>query len=302
MPGPESVRLRRGLTVVQFLIILTALASVGICLLFGNYIRSLFYTGFPRNLVAPATAPVAAPSIAPATPSVHDQAYWQERIDQLKVGMTRAEVEAILPVYIADCATIDKDLPSLTVSYFLDDHWLINNITYATSEAPWDNDGNIIPGAASDAKLVSLPSNWPLASLVREDSPAILPVYTEESLRNMIAQVKIGMTRAEAEKLLPPEFFFPAGGLHVTSTMIQGSFQCRVYQVDEHWAIGICYDYTGYEPGNERTTIIPANKILTEVKLTRQDMKIDRVRMVEHRPVKDFTIEPPTDRPTTPRN
>ncbi len=58
--------------------------------------------------------------------------------------------------------------------------------------------------------------------------------------KDKAAQVKVGMSRSEVEKLLPSShsrWFIIDGG---------GGYQSWTYSLDEHWKVRIVYDYTGW--------------------------------------------------------
>jgi hypothetical protein len=93
------------------------------------------------------------------------------------------------------------------------------------------------------------------------------PLSTNEKhWRAAVAKVRIGMSRKEVEKLLPPYFPAPSVG------SFTGSRQGITYWVDEEWCVSCGYDYTGAtsdETGSPIDDHRPENKLLSMPRLIR---------------------------------
>jgi len=92
-----------------------------------------------------------------------------------------------------------------------------------------------------------------------------------------VAKVRIGMPRAEVEKLLPPHPKSPvtAGGT--------GGSQSVAYWVDEDWCVSIAYDYTGVprdDKGMALSLQSPQNRVLTAPVLSRKKMPVVEVKSI----------------------
>jgi hypothetical protein len=99
--------------------------------------------------------------------------------------------------------------------------------------------------------------------------------------RQRVDRVKVGMSRAAVEKLLPPAFPGPTHG--------EGCGQVVTYWVDPAWMLQVDYDYTGVDrdkTGNALSYTSPDNKVRAVPTLIRKDMpepiKIDSLKILEH--------------------
>jgi hypothetical protein len=106
--------------------------------------------------------------------------------------------------------------------------------------------------------------------------PGQPPVPQSEYWKARSKQVRVGMTRREVERLLPPYSLNPdelwneiyAGG----GTFGSGGSQVNLYYVAPGWQVTACYDYTGI-PRDAAGTALPGrlehadNRLLTPIKL-----------------------------------
>jgi hypothetical protein len=103
--------------------------------------------------------------------------------------------------------------------------------------------------------------------------------------QNKAAQVTVGMTRAEVEKLLPPH---PQSPVTTTGT---GSGQGVTYWVDANWVVTVAYDYTGVlrdEKGAALDTYSSENRVLMAPVLSRRMMppviEVTTIETIEQNP------------------
>ncbi len=92
---------------------------------------------------------------------------------------------------------------------------------------------------------------------------------SEEALRLRLNQVKIGMTRAQVNKIIPKYKGSPK------SVIINGSAQFETYWIDQRWKVSIWFDYTGVtrdKSGKALEHENLRNKLLSKPQLIREDM------------------------------
>lgn len=106
--------------------------------------------------------------------------------------------------------------------------------------------------------------------------------HTGDYWRQRVDRVKVGMSRAAVEELLPPQPGSPV------QTLMAGCGQGVAYWVDPAWMVHVNYDYTGVADKSDislsRTS--PDNKVSGVPTLIRKNMpeplKVDRLEIVEH--------------------
>ncbi len=92
---------------------------------------------------------------------------------------------------------------------------------------------------------------------------------SEESLKLQLQQVKIGMTRAEVEKIVQRQKSSPLSAIGT------GGARFETFWIDPHWKISIGYDYTGIprdKEGKARDHVSLENKVVSTPQLIREDM------------------------------
>jgi hypothetical protein len=120
--------------------------------------------------------------------------------------------------------------------------------------------------------LLALVSLVTSSRIVAEEGPANERTVWKERCE----KVKVGMTRAEAEKILPPYQPVSAGKelliLPYTARVVTGtgSRQAIRYYVSPGWCVVVTYDYTGVArdaSGTATEYASPENKVLGPVEL-----------------------------------
>ena len=101
--------------------------------------------------------------------------------------------------------------------------------------------------------------------------------------RQRVDRVKVGMSRAAVEQLLPPQ---PASPVQIH---MEGCGQVVTYWVDPVWMLHVDYDYTGVardKSGNALSYTSPDNKVRAVPTLTRKNMpepiKVDSLKIMAH--------------------
>ncbi|MCX6900558.1 MAG: hypothetical protein NT105_17905 [Verrucomicrobia bacterium] len=215
---------------------------------------------------------------------------WPARAATVKVGMTRAEVEKILPrwtlpkssylsAWVGEVQVVGGRF-SRSESYFVADGWLAAvSYDYASRESSTNSAGRLpTQGAAFEpqltlSKLEDLHGPW---NRLRE------PVKVQKIKRSSdekidwparAATVKVGMTRAEVEKILP-KLQHPRGStVSYGSITMTDSWNAAVYWVSQDWRVTVKYDYSGAVKPVTATTmqacVGPANRVIEPVKTLR---------------------------------
>jgi hypothetical protein len=116
------------------------------------------------------------------------------------------------------------------------------------------------------------PPDGPAAGRPNADGPHFQRRFWE----GRIANVKLGMTRAEVEKLLPPyqspPFPHPDALYGGQTTLGTGGCQVNSYYVSPGWEVSVCYDYAGIPRDDQgrakgHETRFPENRVNGPVRL-----------------------------------
>jgi len=174
---------------------------------------------------------------------------WPARAATVKVGMTRAEVEKILPrwnppkssdllAWVGEVHVVGGRF-SRSESYFVADGWLAAvSYDYASRESSTNSAGRLpTQGAAFEpqltlSKLEDLHGPW---NRLREPVKIQKIKRSSEVKKELMAKaasIKVGMTRAEVEKILPNKVGWRMIGE-----------ESENYQVAEEWFVEVAFDH-----------------------------------------------------------
>ena len=100
----------------------------------GDFKRSATNRYFPlmRSLLLTLLALGSAYGIAPA--NAQTNSYWQEMADGIKIGMTRTEVEKVLPLKAIILTSITGGWDSVSYTYKLDSRWALQVVYHSSGK------------------------------------------------------------------------------------------------------------------------------------------------------------------------
>ena len=111
------------------------------------------------------------------TPTDQSTATWQSKINQVRVGMTRSEVERLLPQHPSSPLTRTVTGSTQGETYWVDPLWKVA-VVYDYTGIPRDSSGKALSHESPGNKVLAIPT------LTREDMPEPIKIDSIKVIEN----------------------------------------------------------------------------------------------------------------------